>query len=78
MDPKRRAKIGAALRARWANPEVREKYMTHHTDPTVRETRAAALKARWNDPAERKKLVSGMVAARRAAKSGSVIESRKN
>lgn len=65
MDPKRRAKIGAALRARWADPEVRAKYMTHHTDPTVRETRSAALTARWDDPAKRQKLISGMEAARR-------------
>ena len=60
MDPKRRAKIGAALRARWADPAVRANYMTHHTDPTVRETRASAMKARWDDPAERQKLISAM------------------
>ena len=82
MDPKRRAKIGAAFRARWADLAVRANYMTHHTDPTVRETRSAALTARRDDPAERKELVSGMVAARRRKerKLGDkpVIESRKN
>jgi hypothetical protein len=64
MDPKQRANIGAALKARWANPEVREKYMIHHADATVRKTRAAALKARWDDPAERERIIAAMKAAR--------------
>jgi len=65
MDHDQRAKIGAVLRKRWADPAVRSNYMTHHTDPTVRAARSAALKARWNDPAERQKLVAAMNAARR-------------
>ena len=65
MDPKQRAKIGAALRDRWADPAVRANYMAHHTDPMVRKARAAALKARWDDPAERDKMISAMAGRRR-------------
>jgi hypothetical protein len=45
-----RARISAAQRARWADPEVRARISAAKADPEVRARMSAAQRARWADP----------------------------
>jgi hypothetical protein len=59
-DPAARERKSAETKARWANPEERNKFMAAMSNPERRDQIAAAMRARWADPDERRKLMAGI------------------
>ena len=77
-DPASLAKMREAAKARWDNPEEREKMLAglraYNADPMVHQKRGALSKERWADPAMREKMIAGMRGKAKRRKNGDIAD----
>ena len=62
-DPAKRERKSAETKARWVDPEGRNKLMAGIRNAERRSRIATAMRARWADPLKRQKTIAAMKAA---------------